>query len=112
MPAPDSPTPEAPLRRRPICTIASWVLPALGALLTFIAYQIAYARRSNGDWFPGMGQLVIGIVVTGFGTFGFGLAALLRRERNRWVALLPFLCGLGVVLDFSWFLLRRWWESR
>ncbi len=111
MPAPDSPAPPAPLRRRPICTIASWAVPALGGLITFIAYQVAVVRRSNGDWLPGIGELLIGTALVALAAFGFGLAALLRRERNRWLALLPFLCGLGVVLYFGWVLLRNWLES-
>jgi len=111
MPAPDSPTPEAPLRRRPFCTIASWAVPATGALFTFIAYQNAVAHRSNGDWLPGIGQLLGGTILTAVAAFSFGLAALLRRERYRWVALLPFLTGLGIVLYFCYNFLRNWLES-
>lgn len=111
MPALDSPTPEAPLRRRPICTIASWALPALGGLITFIAYEAAVVRRANGDWLPRIGQLLVGTILTAFAAFALGLAALLRRERNRWLALLPFLAGLGIVLYFCGNFLRNWLES-
>jgi len=111
MPAPDSPTPEAAPRRRPICTIASWIVPALGGLITFAVYQVAVVRRSNGDWLPGIGQLLIGTILTAFAAFALGLAALLRREQNRWLALLPFLAGLGFVLYFGCNFLRNWMES-
>lgn len=106
MPDPATPPPETPAQRRPVCTIASWVAPALGGLVTFVVYQIAVAHRSGGDWLPGLGQLLAGTCVTGVVTFGVGLAALLRREENRWLALPPFLAGLVVVLYFAWSTLR------
>jgi hypothetical protein len=111
MPAPDSPAPESLPRRRPICTIASWVAPAIGGLLTFVVYQNAVVRRQNGEWLPGLGQLIVGTILTAFVAFAFGLAALLRREQNRWLALLPFLSGLGIVLYFSWNVLQHWLGS-
>jgi len=98
MPAPDSPVPEALPRHRPLCTIASWVVPAIGALVTCIFYQIAVAHRVNGDWLPGLDRLIIGSIITAAITTGVGLAALLRRERNSWLALLPLLTSLGVLL--------------
>jgi hypothetical protein len=74
-------------------------------------YQNAVAHRQGGDWLPGIGQLLVGTLVTASATFVCGLAALLRREQNRWLALLPFLTGLGIVLYFGWNFLRSWMES-
>jgi hypothetical protein len=102
MPAPDSPVPEARTRRRPVFTIATWVVLALGSLVTYIIYQNAVTHRSSGDWLPGIGQLVFGSMVTAFITVCVGLAAFLRRERNSWLALLPFLGGLCLLLSFLW----------
>jgi hypothetical protein len=100
--APDAPVPEARTRRRPACTIATWVVLALGALVTYIVYQNAVAHRSGGDWLPGIGQLIFGSMITAVITVGVGLAAFLRRERNSWLALLPFLAGLGLLVCFLW----------
>ncbi|MEI9896326.1 MAG: hypothetical protein WDN28_21290 [Chthoniobacter sp.] len=86
-------------------------MPAAVGLITCIAYQVAVVRRVNGDWLPGMMEFLVGLFVTGLAAFAFGLAALLRRERNRWLALLPFLSGAGVVLYFSWIVLRNWLGS-
>lgn len=102
MPDPDLPAPEARTRHRPLFTIATWVVPALGALVTYIFYQNAVAHRSGGDWLPGIGQLLVGSMVTAVITVGVGLAAFLRRERNSWLALLPFLAGLGLLVSFLW----------
>lgn len=107
MPASDAPSPEPPRARPPYCTIASWVVPALGGLITFMVYQKAVEQRGNGDWLPGIGQFIVGALVTSAATFGCGLAALLRREQNRWLALLPFLTALGVLLYFGWNYLRN-----
>src|SRR3569623_1411048 len=100
--APDSPVPAASRRprRRPLCTIASWVVPALGSLITYMIYQNAVAHRAGGDWLPGIGQLVFGSMITSVVTVCFSVAAFLRRERNCWLALLPFLAGLGVLISF------------
>ncbi len=99
---PDSPIPEARTRRPPAFTIATWVVPALGALVTYIVYQNAVAHRSGGEWLPGIGQLILGSMVTACITVGVGLAAFLRRERNSWLALLPFLAALGLLVCFLW----------
>jgi hypothetical protein len=107
MPASDSTAPEAPTRHRPVCTIATWVVLALGSLVTYVIYQHAVAHRSGGEWLPGIGQLVIGSMVTAGVTVGVGLAAFLRRERNSWLALLPFLAGLCLLLNFGWNLVRH-----
>jgi hypothetical protein len=107
MPAPDSPAPPRRLARRPFCTIASWVAPAVGTLVTFSAYQIAVVRRQGGDWLPGIGELLLGAIFMAVTAFGFGLAALLRRERNSWLAWLPFVSGLGVILYFTGNYLRN-----
>lgn len=105
MSAPDSPAPEAP--RRPLCTIAAWVVPALGALITYMVYQDAVAHRSGGDWLPGIGALIVGSILTSCITIGVSIAAFLRRERNAWLALLPMLAGLCVVLSFGWNYVRN-----
>src|SRR4051812_10368153 len=72
MPVPNSPAPEEPRRprRRPVCTTASWVIPVLGALVTYIIYQNAVAHRSGGDWLPGLGALIIGSLITACITIG------------------------------------------
>ena len=109
MPAPDFSSPEAPHRprRQPLCTIAAWVVPALGALISYMIYQNAVAHRSGGDWLPGIGALVIGSNVTACITVGVGLAAFFRREQNAWLALLPLLAGLCLVLSFGWNYMRH-----
>jgi len=70
-------------------------------------YQNAVAHRSGGDWMPGIGQLVVGSLLTACVTFGVGLAAFLRREQNAWLALLPFLASLGLLLSFGWNYVRH-----
>lgn len=107
MPAPDSSAPQAPSRHRPFCTVAAWVVPALGALVTYIFYQDAVAHRAGGDMLPGLGQLILGSLITAGITVGVGGAALLRREKNRWLALLPFLASLYLLLSFGWNYLRH-----
>jgi hypothetical protein len=82
-------------------------VPALGGLIAFMAYQKAVEQRQNGDWLPGLGQLIVGALITAVATFGCGLAALLRREQNRWLALLPFLTALGILLYFGWNFFRN-----
>jgi len=92
----------APSARRPIWTIACWAILPIGALLTYVAYQIAYAHRSGGDWLPGMGELIVGTGSTVVVSFGFSMVALLRRERRCGWAWPPFLGGLGAILYFEW----------
>lgn len=98
MPAPESPLPEPRRTRPPRFTIASWIVPAIGGLVTFMIYQKAVERRGNGEWLPGIGQLLVGTIVSALATFLCGLTAFLRREENRWLALLPFLTALGILL--------------
>lgn len=107
--APDSSASVEPRRprRRPLCTIASWVVPALGALITYMIYQNAVAHRSGGDRLPGIGALIIGSIVTACITIAVGIAAFLRREQNAWLALLPVLAGLCLVLSFGWNYVRH-----
>ena len=57
-------------------------------------------HRAGGDWLPGIGRLIAGSLITATLTTGAGLAALLRRERNSWLAILPLLTGLGILLYF------------
>ncbi len=96
--------------RRPVFTAAAWLLPVLCALITWAVYAYAVAHRSGGDWFPGLGQLLIGTIVTALCAFACGLTALLRRERLRWFALPPFLAGLAAILWFLSNLLRNSWH--
>lgn len=107
MPAPAPPSPERPRTRPPAFTIASWIVPALGGLVTYMMYQKALERRVAGDWLPGLGQLLAGVIVTAVVTFGCGLTAFLRREENRWMAILPFLTALGILLYFGLNFLRN-----
>ena len=72
-----------------------------------MVYEKAVEQRGNGDWLPGIGQFIAGAIITATATFGCGLAALLRREQNRWLALLPFLAALGILLYFGWNVLRN-----
>ena len=107
MPATESSSPERPRTRPPAFTIASWIVPAVGGLVTYMIYQKAVERRVAGDWLPGLGQLIAGVMVTAVITFGCGLTAFLRREENRWIAILPFLTGLGILLYFGLNYLRN-----
>lgn len=89
--------------RPPIFAIASWIAPTVLALLTLgIAHMAKVAGQARGQWLPGLGVLLIGIIVVAFSAFACGLAALLRGERHRWVAILPFLVGLGFFLYLGW----------
>ena len=92
-----------PASRPPVFTVASWIAPAVCALLTFLAVNMAQAAgRARGRWLSGLTELIIGIFVVAFFSFACGLAALLRRERHRWMAVLPFVAGLGFFLYFAW----------
>ena len=88
-------------------TVISWVVVFGGLLVTFCIYQYAVAHRSPTDWLPGVGEAIIGIAITAVGSFAFGLTALLRREKLRSLALLPFLAGLGTILYFAWSLIAK-----
>jgi len=94
-------------RPRPRFTVASWSVLAGGLLLTFGVYELAVAHRNPGEWLPGIGEAIIGIGVTAVATTACALTALLRRERHRWAAILPFLAGLGTILYATWNLLQR-----
>ena len=74
------------------------LIPILGALITWSLYAYAVAHRRNGDWFPGLGEFIIGTAVCAVSAFACGLTALLRRERHGWLAVLPFLAGLAAIL--------------
>lgn len=100
MPSNDPAAPPQPSKPAPIFVIASWLLPVVGALITTAIYSNAVAHRSGGDWLPGIGEALIGIFVIGVCAFGCGLTAILRRERNRWLAVLPFLAGLVTILYY------------
>ena len=95
------------MQKPPTFTAASWLLPALGALITWAVYAYAVAHRSGGDWFPGLLEAIIGTGVIALCAFGCGLTAILRRERRRWLALPPFLAGLGAILYFCGNLIRN-----
>ncbi len=103
MPAPN-PSPARPLPR---WTKAAWWALLGGLSLTFVAYQLGVAFRRPGEWLPGVGQALVGIVVTAISSFACGLVALLRRERRCWLALPPFLAGLCALLYFAWNLATR-----
>jgi hypothetical protein len=98
----DTPSAPIPVQRSPRFTIASWVVLLVGLLLTFGASQWAYVHRSPGEWLPGIAELLIGWAATAVGCFVCGLVALLRKERRRAFALIPFLGGLGTILYFAW----------
>jgi hypothetical protein len=99
---PDSPHPLPPPRPASRFTIAAWIILLGGLLLTFVAYQLAIVYRRPGEWLPGVGQALIGLAATALGGFACGFTALLRRERLRWWALVPFLAGLGTIVYFGW----------
>ncbi len=103
MPAPDS----SPAPPPPLFTTASWWALLGGLLLSFILYQVAVAFRRPGEWLPGVGEAIFGSLVTALASFGCGLTALLRRERRWWLAVPPFLAGLGTLLYFGWNLATR-----
>ena len=93
--------------RPPVFTVASWIAPALCTALTFLAVNMAQsAGRARGRWLSGLTELIVGIFVVAFFAFACGLMALLRRERHRWLAVLPFAVGLGVFLYVGWQRLR------
>ena len=96
--APEFTTPEPPRARSPAFTIASWIVPAIGGLLTFLIYERAAARRVDEEIMSGLDRLVAAAFLTAFLTFLCGLMAFVRRERNRWLAILPFLISLGILL--------------
>lgn len=100
---------EAPPPTRPPgrFTALSWVAMLGGALVTGVIYGGAVAMRRPGDWLPGIGQLLIGTLLTSAVAFGCGLVALIRREQRCWVALVPFLTGLGFLTYFGSNLLRN-----
>ena len=97
---------DASTRPAPTFTAASWLLPAVGALITWGLFGLAVTRRGGGELLPGMAELIIGSIVIAFCAFGCGLTALLRRERRCGLAVLPFLAGLGTILYFVRNLLR------
>jgi len=103
--APPSPPPSE--RPGSPFTVATWAVLFGGLLVTFCVYQFAVAHRQPSDWLPGIGEALAGIAATAAGCFGCGLAALLRRERCRSLALLPFLAGLGTILYFAWSLITK-----
>ena len=72
-----------------------------GLSLTLCVYQWAVAHRAAGEWLPGIAQLIVGWAATAVGCIGCGLTALLRRERRSWLALPPFLGGLGTMGYFA-----------
>ncbi len=94
-------SPPSHIRRAPVFSAASWLAPILGALITWGLYAHAVAHRNPGEWLPGIGELVIGTIAIALCAFGCGLTALLRRERHRWVAVPPFVAGLGAILYFA-----------
>ena len=100
MPAPEPTSPEPPRSRPPRFTIASWIIPAIGGLITFMVYQKGLERHEYDEMMSGLGELYRGAVVSSFATFICGLIAFLRREQNRWLAILPFLISLGILLFF------------
>ena len=100
--SPDTPAASPPVPRPPRFTIASWAVLLGGSLLTYAACEWAYLHRRPGEWLPGIAELLIGAAATAIGSFICGLIALLRRERRRTFALLPFLAGLGTILYFAW----------
>ena len=92
-----------PASRPPVFTIASWIAPVVLGLATFgVVHMAEVAGRARSQWLPGLFELIVGIFVVALSAFACGLAALLRRERHRWLAILPFLAGLGFFLYLGW----------
>jgi hypothetical protein len=60
------------------------------------------AGRARNQWLPGLGELIFGIIIVALSAFACGLTALLREERHRWLAVLPFLAGLAFFLYLGW----------
>ena len=88
--------------RSSVFTIASWLLPIVGALVTWLLYLLAVAHRRSGEWLPGIGELIVGTGIVAVCGFGCGIAAILRRERHWWAAVIPFFASLGAILYGSW----------
>lgn len=91
----------SPAPRPPDFTKAAWCVLIGGLGLTYVVYQWCVMHRRPGDWFPGLGEAILGLMLTAVGSFGCGLTALLRHERRSWLAWLPLLAGLGAVLYFA-----------
>jgi hypothetical protein len=89
--------------RPPVFTIASWVAPlVLSLIMLVVVHFVEAAGRARSEWLPGLMELIVGMVAMALAAFGCGLTALLRRERHRWLAVLPFLAGLGTLLYAGW----------
>ena len=101
---PLSPEPARPPSR---FTTASWIVLLGGVGLTFVAYNIAVYFRRPGEWLPGIGEALLGFLITAIACFGCGLTALLRREPRWKLALVPFLAGLGTLGYVAWNWLSR-----
>ena len=80
--------------RKPIFGIASWCVPAFGSL---VAYFVVKAAEAHGGLLDGLIPFIFSILILSFCAFAFGLVALLRRERFRWLGLAPFLLGLSLL---------------
>jgi hypothetical protein len=69
----------------PVFGVLSIVLPAFAILLGTICAADAAAHTSGFSLFPGLANLVIGAVTAGILYLIFGVAALARKERKRWL---------------------------
>lgn len=103
--------PSVPVRPPPVFGWLSIVLPAFAILVSVISASDAAAHASGFSLFPGWGDLFAGIATAGILFLIFGVAALARKERKRWlVGLSPAL--LIVLSIFACFLLDLAAERR
>ncbi len=91
--------PTPPLARSS-CTIAAWILPALGALV--VQYRIHLAQINPHGWLPGLNELVYGMLVLAAIGVGSSILAFVRREKWRWATTPIWLAGGAII---GWFAL-------
>jgi hypothetical protein len=88
--------------KAPVFTVLSWLLPS-------VAWEIAQslARRAERPeyrtgYFDGVAEILIGLLIVGVLAYGCGIAAIRRKERCSWLALLPLAIGTLILLRWLW----------
>jgi len=79
----------------PIFGIASWGLPITGSLITYLAVENA---RVWGGFLAGLHEFVTGTFIVASSALICGFIALARRERFRWLGVVPLLLRLFVLI--------------
>lgn len=90
----------------PIFVVASWLLPCVVWLIAAFVMTLAKAAgKLSGGFISGLTEAIVSLSIVAFCAFSCGLAAILRRERYRWLAFPPLLAGLCILILISWMLL-------